>query len=172
MRWVAQRQHPRPMTVLMQGENLVTAGERLGASCVLIGSEDTALVATCQILRHVHIGAAASQVLLNTSRASYQGPHLPFFPMTHLLSSASLWPQRTVALWNLWGLMKPCWVPTSCGPLPRRRALPGNGQLPWLPLGTQPGRAASAPLECISTLGLLGTAVLFSKTASPPKIPD
>lgn len=75
------------------------------------------------------------------------------------------------ALWNLWGLIEPFWVPTFCGPLSRLRALPGHGQLPWLPLGTQSGRAASAPLECISTLGLLGTALLFSKTASPPKIP-
>lgn len=133
----------------MQGENLLTAGDGVGSLLVLIGLEDTALVATCGLLGHVHTGPAASQVLLNTSRASYQGPYLPYFPMTHLLSSASLWPWRTVVLWNLWGLMEPFWVPTSCGPLSRQRALPGNGQLPWLPLGTQLGRAASVPLECI-----------------------
>lgn len=143
----------------MQGENLVIAGEGVGSLL-------------CPNWVREHCSGSHLSAPLNTSRASYQGPYLPFFPMTHLLSSASLWPRRTVALWSPWGLIEPFWVPTSCDPLSRLRALPGNGQLPWLPLGTQPGRAASAPLECISTLGLLGTALLFSKTTTPsPKYP-
>lgn len=36
--------------------------------------------------------------------------------------------------------------------------LPGNGQLPWFPLGTQPGRLDSASLGYTSTLSLLGRA--------------
>lgn len=47
---------------------------------------------------------------------------------------------------------------------------PDNGQLPWLSLGTQPGRADPASLGYTSTLGLLGTAVVVCKTASPKKL--